>query len=297
MRGGRILWGQIAVVFAIAVVAIWAATQWTAWRLGFQPQLGHPWFELAGWPIYHPPVFFWWWFSYDAYAPAIFTEGAMIAASGGFIAPFIDTDLEWDFRVPRVVSIQASGHKYGMVYPGVGWVVWRHKRYLPEDLIFYVNYLGGEMPTFALNFSRPGSQVLLQYFLFLRLGFEGYRSIQQNCRDVAMHLSGAIEQTGAYRLITRGDELPVFAFALRDDVDKFTVFDVSNLLRQRGWLVPAYTFPKNREDLAVLRVVCRNGFSRDLADLFLEDLEHATTYLTGLSAPLPREQVTPGFSH
>ena len=86
MRGGRILWGQIAVVFAIVLVAIWAATQWTAWRLGFQPQLGHPWFELAGWPIYHPPVFFWWWFSYDAYAPAIFTEGAMIAASGGFIA-------------------------------------------------------------------------------------------------------------------------------------------------------------------------------------------------------------------
>jgi glutamate decarboxylase len=219
------------------------------------------------------------------------------AASGGFIAPFIDPDIEWDFRVPRVVSIQSSGHKYGMVYPGVGWVLWRHKQYLPEDLIFYVNYLGGEMPTFALNFSRPGSQVLLQYFLFLRLGFEGYRSIQQYCRDVATHLSGAIAELGSYRLITRGDELPVFAFALADDVDKFTVFDVSNMLRSRGWLVPAYTFPKNREDLAVLRIVCRNGFSRDLADLFLEDLTHTTSYLTGLSAPLPAEQVSPGFSH
>jgi glutamate decarboxylase len=219
------------------------------------------------------------------------------AASGGFIAPFVDPDLEWDFRIPRVVSIQSSGHKYGMVYPGVGWVLWRHKQYLPEELIFYVNYLGGEMPTFALNFSRPGSQVLLQYFLFLRLGFEGYRSIQQTCRDVATHLSSAIDEMGTYRVITRGDELPVFAFALADDVDKFTVYDVSNMLRSRGWLVPAYTFPANREDLAVLRVVCRNGFSHDLADLFLEDLKTTTKYLTSLSAPLPKEQTSPGFSH
>jgi glutamate decarboxylase len=219
------------------------------------------------------------------------------AASGGFIAPFIDPELEWDFRIPRVVSIQSSGHKYGLVYPGIGWVLWRSKQYLPEDLIFYVNYLGGEMPTFALNFSRPGSQVLLQYFLFLRLGFDGYRRIQQTSRDVATYLSSAIEQMGSYKLITRGDELPVFAFTVSDDVDKFTVFDISNMLRMRGWLVPAYTFPKNREDLAVLRVVCRNGFSRDLADLFLETLERSTEYLTNLSAPLPKEQVSPGFSH
>ena len=218
-------------------------------------------------------------------------------ASGAFVAPFIDPDLEWDFRIPRVVSIQASGHKYGLVYPGVGWVLWRDKKYLPEDLIYYVNYLGGEMPTFALNFSRPGSQVLLQYFNFLRLGFEGYRRVQQTCRDVAMYVSGAIEQMDAYELITRGDELPVFAFKVRDDVDTFTAFDVSDKLRERGWLVPAYTFPKNREDLAVLRVVCRNGFSRDMADMFLTDLRRATDYLSDLSGPLPTGQGNVGFSH
>jgi len=218
-------------------------------------------------------------------------------ASGAFVAPFIDPDVEWDFRVPRVVSIQASGHKYGLVYPGVGWVLWRDKKYLPEDLIYYVNYLGGEMPTFALNFSRPGSQVLLQYFNFLRLGFEGYRRVQQTCRDVAMYVSGAIEQMDAYELITRGDELPVFAFKVRDDVDTFTAFDVSDKLRERGWLVPAYTFPKNREDLAVLRVVCRNGFSRDMADMFLTDLRRATDYLSDLSGPLPTGQGNVGFSH
>lgn len=220
------------------------------------------------------------------------------AASGGFIAPFIDPDLEWDFRIPRVVSIQASGHKYGLVYPGVGWVLWQRKEYLPDDLIFYVNYLGGEMPTFALNFSRPGSQVLLQYFNFLRLGFDGYRRIQQTCRDVATYLSGVIEQIGVYRLITRGDELPVFAFTVSEDVEKFTVYDVSNKLRERGWLVPAYTFPKNREDLAVLRVVCRNGFSRDLADMFLDDLNRATDYLHELPGRLPTSRAaSSGFSH
>jgi glutamate decarboxylase len=218
-------------------------------------------------------------------------------ASGAFVAPFIDPDLEWDFRVPRVVSIQASGHKYGLVYPGVGWVLWRDKDFLPEDLIYYVNYLGGEMPTFALNFSRSGSQVLLQYYNFLRLGFDGYRRVQQTCRDVAMHVSSSIEKMDAYELITRGDELPVFAFRVSDDVDKFTVYDVSDKLRERGWLVPAYTFPANREDLAVLRVVCRNGFSEDLADMFLEDLRRSTEYLSNLSGPLPTEMTTTGFSH
>jgi glutamate decarboxylase len=219
------------------------------------------------------------------------------AASGGFVAPFVDPDLQWDFRIPRVASIQTSGHKYGLVYPGVGWVLWRSKSLLPEDLVFYVNYLGGEMPTFALNFSRPGAQVLLQYFNFLRLGFDGYRSVQQSCRDVAMRLSSAIADTGRYRLLTRGDELPVFAFTLADDVDGYTVFDVSDRLRQRGWLVPAYTFPKNREDLSVIRVVCRNGFSHDLADLFLADVVRSTEYLDRLAAPLPTHGVTPGFSH
>src|SRR6266513_5252095 len=193
-------------------------------------------------------------------------------ASGAFVAPFVDPDLKWDFRQPRVASINASGHKYGLVYPGVGWIVWRDTDALPEDLIFWVNYLGDNMPTFALNFSRPGAQVVAQYYTFLRLGFEGYRLVHGYARDVATQLASQVAELGPFELITRGDELPVFAFKLRDEVENFTVFDVSNALRERGWQVPAYTFPKNREDLAALRVVVRRGFSHDLAGLLVEDL-------------------------
>ncbi|WP_055603307.1 glutamate decarboxylase [Streptomyces aureus] len=193
-------------------------------------------------------------------------------ASGAMIAPFLDEDLVWDFRLPRVSSINTSGHKYGLVYPGVGWALWRSPEELPEELVFRVNYLGGDMPTFALNFSRPGAQVVAQYYTFLRLGREGYRAVQQTTRDIARGLAERIEAMGDFRLLTRGDQLPVFAFTTAEDVTSFDVFDVSRRLREQGWLVPAYTFPANREDLSVLRVVCRNGFSADLAALFIEDL-------------------------
>jgi glutamate decarboxylase len=218
-------------------------------------------------------------------------------ASGGFIAPFIDPDLEWDFRLPRVQSINASGHKYGLVYPGVGWVVWRNPDALPDDLVFNVNYLGGNMPTFALNFSRPGSQVAAQYYNFLRLGFDGYRRVQQASRDTARYTADAIAALGPFELITDGSELPVFAFAVADKDAKFTVFDLSERLRDRGWLVPAYTFPENREDLAVLRVVVRNGFSRDLADLLLADLRRHVDYFDKLQTPLPASHSGSGFAH
>ena len=125
-------------------------------------------------------------------------------ASGGFVAPFLQPGLVWDFRVPRVASINASGHKYGLVYPGVGWVVWREAGALPEDLVFNVNYLGGQMPTFALNFSRPGAQVAAQYYNFLRLGFSGYQRVQQACQDVAVHMSGRDRQDGPVRADQRG---------------------------------------------------------------------------------------------
>jgi glutamate decarboxylase len=194
------------------------------------------------------------------------------AASGGFVAPFLQPDIEWDFRVPRVASINSSGHKYGLVYPGVGWIVWRDSDALPEDLIFKVNYLGGEMPTFALNFSRPGAQVAAQYYNFMRLGYSGYKNVQQTSQDIARYLSGEIAKLGPFQLLTDGGDLPVFAFKLRDDVDKYSVYDVSERLRMRGWQVPAYTFPANLTDMAVLRIVVRNGFSMDLAGLFLDDL-------------------------
>ncbi len=193
-------------------------------------------------------------------------------ASGAMIAPFLDPELVWDFRLPRVASINTSGHKYGLVYPGVGWVVWRDKAALPEELVFNVNYLGGDMPTFALNFSRPGAEVAAQYYTFVRLGREGFRAVQQASRDVATQLADGIAGLGPFELLTRGDQLPVFAFTTKADVEGFDVFDVSRRLRERGWLVPAYTFPENRTDLAVLRIVVRNGFTHDLADLLLADL-------------------------
>src|SRR5919204_1347086 len=197
-------------------------------------------------------------------------------ASGGLVAPFLTPDLEWDFRLPRVQSINASGHKYGLVYPGVGWVVWRDAAALPEDLIFRVNYLGGEMPTFALNFSRPGSEVIAQYYMFLSLGREGFEVVQRTSSDVAQRIAHEISAIGPYWLLTDGSELPVFAFALNPDVENYTVFDVSAALRERGWLVPAYTFPENREDLSVLRIVVRAGMAHDMADLFLSDLRAVT---------------------
>ncbi|MFC0113502.1 glutamate decarboxylase [Kibdelosporangium aridum] len=214
-------------------------------------------------------------------------------ASGAMIAPFCDPDLRWDFRLPRVASINTSGHKYGLVYPGVGWVVWRDTAALPEDLVFQVNYLGGTMPTFALNFSRPGSQVVTQYYNFLRLGFDGYRRVQQACRDVATNLSKQIEELGPFRLLTRGDQLPVFAFTVAGG-QPFSVFDVSSGLRARGWQVPAYTFPANRTDLAVLRIVVRNGFSPDLADALMTDLKQMLPALTALEHP---RQGPSSFAH
>ncbi len=193
------------------------------------------------------------------------------AASGGFVAPFLQPDLEWDFRVSRVASINASGHKYGLVYPGVGWVIWRTPEALPEDLVFKVNYLGGEMPTFALNFSRPGAQVAAQYYNFIRLGWQGYRHVQQTCQDIARYLSGEIAKIGPFELFTDGSDLPVFAFKLRDDITGYSVFDLSERLRQRGWQVPAYTFPEDMTGTSVMRIVIRNGFSMDLANLLLDD--------------------------
>jgi glutamate decarboxylase len=218
-------------------------------------------------------------------------------ASGAFIAPFVDPELAWDFQLPRVVSINASGHKYGLVYPGVGWIVWRDSEALPDGLIFWVNYLGDNMPTFALNFSRPGAQVVAQYYNFLRLGFDGYRRVQGYAREVATRLSGEIEKLGPFELLTRGDELPVFAFKVKDEVDNFTVFDVSNAMRERGWQVPAYTFPKNREDLAALRVVVRRGFTHDMGDMLVADLKRQLPRLEAQPEPVHDVSTASGFRH
>jgi glutamate decarboxylase len=179
----------------------------------------------------------------------------------------------------------------------VGWIVWRNADALPEDLVFWVNYLGDNMPTFALNFSRPGAQVVAQYYNFIRLGFAGYRDVQAYARDVATRLSSGIAEIGPFELLTRGDELPVFAFTLKSDVGNYTVFDVSNALRERGWQVPAYTFPENRTDLAALRVVVRRGFTHDLADMLVADIERQLPRLEKQPAPVHDEASGSAFAH
>ena len=221
------------------------------------------------------------------------------AASGGFVAPFLAPDLVWDFRIPRVQSINSSGHKYGLVYPGVGWAIWRDKAALPRDLVFDVNYLGGHMPTFSLNFSRPGSEVIAQYYMFMALGRKGYTDLMLNLQEIATYISDGIGKMGPYRLISKGDELPVFAFALQHDVENYTVFDVSDRLRERGWLVPAYNFPENRQDLSVLRIVVRAGMHLEMADKLLDFLGEQTEELQSLSGPLPHTSSGPhaAFAH
>jgi glutamate decarboxylase len=215
-------------------------------------------------------------------------------ASGGFVAPFLDPDLAWDFRVRRVASINTSGHKYGLVYPGVGWCIWRDQSALPDELVFHVDYLGGDMPTFALNFSRPGAQVVAQYYNFLRLGFDGYRRVQQASRATAMWLADAVSGLGPFELVSRGEGIPAFAFRLRDD-SRYSVFDVSEALRVRGWLVPAYRMPPALDQMAVLRIVVRNDFNRELAGLLVDDLRRVVDEVEGRS--VHSFQARTGFHH
>ncbi len=215
------------------------------------------------------------------------------AASGGFVAPFLQPTLEWDFRLKWVKSINASGHKYGLVYPGVGWVVWRDKEELPEDLIFNVNYLGGEMPTFALNFSRSGNQIIAQYYNFLRLGKLGYRRVHQVSQDVAKHLSGEIAKLGPFELLSDGSDIPVFCWKLKKPTN-FTVFDLSERLRYKGWLIPAYTLPENLTDVAVMRIVVKEGFTMELANMLLDDIKHILEHFASLPKGQKPETVEKG---
>jgi glutamate decarboxylase len=219
-------------------------------------------------------------------------------ASGAFVAPFLDPELMWDFRLPRVHSISTSGHKYGLVYPGIGWVVWRSADLLPDSLVFKVSYLGGEMPTLAINFSRPGAQVLLQYYNFLRLGFDGYRRVQQASQDVALYLSSAVAKMGPFELLSDGSDLPVFAWRLGQNCNgMWDLHDLSNHLREKGWQVPAYPLPDNMSDTTVVRIVVRNGVSMDLADYLLDNLRSTVTYLEGLTSPMPRDGRTSKSYH
>src|SRR5664280_2815868 len=197
------------------------------------------------------------------------------AASGGFVAPFTEPELRWDFRLPLVRSINVSGHKYGLVYPGIGWALWREPADVPPELVFHVNYLGGDEPTFSLNFSKGAGQVIAQYYNFLRLGRSGYTDVMLGLHRVAGYLTQALVDSGVedghFELVGGGVGLPVVCLRLHGEPG-YTVFDISKRLRQRGWIVPAYTLAADAQDIAVLRVVVREGLSRDMADALVRDL-------------------------
>ena len=210
------------------------------------------------------------------------------AASGGFVAPFVQPTLEWDFRLPRVRSINVSGHKYGLVYPGVGWVIWRDESDLPEELIFTVDYLGGSHSNFGLNFSRGAAQIVAQYYNMIRLGWQGYHDVLHALTLTANWLAAEIDKIGPFEILSHGNDLPVVCFRLSGE-HPFTVFDVSDRLRQRGWIVPAYKMAPDAEDVAVLRVVVREGLSTDMAEELVSDVRAAVEWC-GAAKAVPQPE-------
>ena len=212
------------------------------------------------------------------------------AASGGFILPFLNPEKKWDFRLKWVYSISTSGHKYGLVYPGLGWVVWKDKKYLPKDMSFSVNYLGASISQVGLNFSRPAAQILAQYYNFIHLGVEGYTEIHSNSMDIAKYCHKAIGKMPCFKNYSETLENPLFIWTMDPDYEKgakWTLFDLQDKLMQSGWMVPAYTMPKDIEDMVVMRIVVRQGMSRDMADMLIEDITNAVAELEKLEYPTP----------
>jgi glutamate decarboxylase len=193
------------------------------------------------------------------------------AASGGFLTPFSEPDLEWDFRLPRVRSINVSNHKFGLVYPGMGTVVFREQSDLPEELVFHINYLGGDMPNYTLNFSRASNSVILQYFNFLRLGRKGYAEIVASVLANARALAGKLAAIDGLQVLNDGSRFPIVVVRASDPEATDLVL-LSHLLRERGWIVPAYTLPPNVEHITVLRMVVKENFSRDMVDMLAHDV-------------------------
>jgi glutamate decarboxylase len=224
------------------------------------------------------------------------------AASGGFLAPFCAPDLLWDFRLPRVKSISSSGHKFGLAPLGAGWVIWRDKEELPDDLIFHVNYLGGDMPVFQLNFSRPAGQIVAQYYDFLRLGHEGYRRIHMASYDTGKYLAAIIPELGPFELLCDSNPstgIPTVTWRIREGEDPgYTLFDLADRLRMTGWQVPAYTLTGTASDIPVQRILVRQGVSRDLASLLVDDMRDAIAHFDKhpVTVSMTKEESS-GFSH
>ncbi|KAK9845671.1 hypothetical protein WJX84_007220 [Apatococcus fuscideae] len=211
------------------------------------------------------------------------------AASGGFVAPFVFPDLEWDFRLKNVVSINVSGHKYGLVYPGIGWVLWKNEKYLPESIVFHVNYLGSDQPTMTLNFSRGASMIIAQYYQFLRLGFDGYKKIMSNLLMVSRRLRMGIEETGHFNILSDDEHsLPLVAFSLKKETTSdsgkkhgrtFNEFDIADKLKMRGWVLPAYHMAPNAKNVMLLRAVVREDLSMSMVDELIKDIGRAIDWL------------------
>ncbi|BBM03176.1 glutamate decarboxylase [Microbulbifer sp. GL-2] len=200
-------------------------------------------------------------------------------ASGGFVNPFLYPNYHWDFRLPRVKSINASGHKFGLVPPGLGWIIFRERAVFDEDLMFYVNYLGGEMPTATLNFSRNASTVAYQYYNFIRLGFKGYQDIMQHTLENAQTLRSRLVESGYFEIMNKTQRIPVVAMTLNDNVTNFNEYDISDKVRERGWVLSAYSMPPNAQSVNTLRIVVRPHLNLNAVNGLAEDIIHACDWL------------------
>ena len=212
------------------------------------------------------------------------------AASGGFILPFLNPEKKWDFRLKWVLSISTSGHKYGLVYPGLGWVIWKDKSNLPDEMAFSVNYLGANITQVGLNFSRPAAQILAQYYNFIHLGIEGYTEIHKNSMEIAEYCHSQIGAMHCFENYSKTLDNPLFIWSIKSSYNKtanWTLFDLQDKLMQRGWMVPAYTMPKDIEDMVVMRIVVRQGMSRDMADMLIGDIQDSVSELEKLEYPTP----------
>lgn len=219
-------------------------------------------------------------------------------ASGGMFTPFVEPELRWDFRLKNVVSINSSGHKYGLVYPGVGWILWKDKKYLPEELIFDVSYLGGDIPTIAINFSRSASQIIAQYYNFLCLGRLGYEEIHQSTRKVAMYLAKEIEALELFNIYNDGNNIPIVCYGLNDEKElNWDLYDLADKLLMRGWQVPAYPLPKEMGDTIIQRFVCRADLTLPMAKELIEDMKELINELNSSPKGKKRDKKVYGFTH
>lgn len=220
------------------------------------------------------------------------------AASGGMFAPFIEPELEWDFRLKNVRSISTSGHKYGLVYPGIGWIIWKDKEYLPEELIFKVSYLGGEMPTMAINFSRSASQIIGQYYTFIRNGFEGFRAIHQKTSNVAQFLAKEVGKMGYFDIYNDGTHLPLVCYTLKKETNvDWDLYDLTDQFAMKGWQVPTYPLPINLSDIKIQRFVCRADLSMQMAIDLIQDMKQGIINLNSKNKKASLKSGKSGFTH